>query len=56
MIAAKGAKVLLTGKCGPNASKALSAAGFAVVPGCSGTVRAVVDQFKAGRLQPIGNN
>jgi len=54
MIAAKGVKVLLTGKCGPSASEALAAAGIQVVPGCSGTVRAVVRQFKAGQLQPAG--
>jgi len=52
IIAAKGAKVLLTGKCGPSASEALAAAGIRVVPGCSGTVRAVVKQYKAGQLQP----
>ena len=52
MIASKGATVLLTGECGSNASKALAAAGIQVVPGCSGTVRAVVRQFKAGQLPP----
>ena len=56
MIAAKGAKVLLTGKCGPSASEALAAAGIQVVPGCSGTVCEVVRQFKAGRLQPLSKN
>ena len=30
----------------------LSAAGIAVVIGCSGTVRQVVEQFKAGQLTP----
>jgi len=54
MIAAKGVQVLLTGKCGPSASEALAAEGIQVVPGCSGTVRAVVGQFKAGQLQPAG--
>lgn len=54
MIAAKGVKVLLTGKCGPSASEALAAAGIQVVLGCSGSVRAVVRQFKAGQLQPAG--
>jgi len=53
-IAAKGAKVLLTGECGPSASEALAAAGIRVVPGCSGTVRAVVRRFKAGQLEPAG--
>lgn len=53
MIAAKGVKVVLTGNCGPSASQALAAAGIKVVPGCSGTVRTVVEQFKAGRLRPV---
>jgi predicted Fe-Mo cluster-binding NifX family protein len=52
VIARKGAKVLLTGECGPNALRALAAAGIQVFPGCSGTVRAVVKQFKAGQLPP----
>ena len=52
MIAAKGVRVLLTGECGPKASKALAAAGIEVVPGCSGTVRAAVKQFKAGQRRP----
>lgn len=52
-IAAKGATVLLTGKCGPNASASLAAAGIRVVPGCSGSVRTVVRQFKTGQLQTI---
>jgi predicted Fe-Mo cluster-binding NifX family protein len=52
MIAGKGAQVLLTGECGPKASKALAAAGIEVIPGCSGTVGALVKQFKAGQLAP----
>ena len=54
MIAAKGARLLLTGECGPSALKALAVAGVQVVPGCSGTVRAVIKQFQAGQLQPAG--
>lgn len=54
LIAKKGAKVLLTGKCGANASGALAAAGIQVVPGCAGTVRDVVKQFRAGQLTPAG--
>jgi predicted Fe-Mo cluster-binding NifX family protein len=53
MIAEKGAQVVLTGKCGPSASRSLSAAGIQIVPGCSGTVRAAIRQFKAGQLQPV---
>ena len=47
MIAKKGVKILLTGKCGPSASKALAAAGIRVVPGGSGTVGTAIRQFKA---------
>ena len=50
LIAEKGAKVVLTGNCGPNAYQTLSAASVGVVVGCSGTVRQVVEQFKAGQL------
>ena len=52
LIAEKGAEVVLTGNCGPNAYQTLSAAGIGVVIGCSGTVRQVVEQFKAGQLSP----
>ena len=52
LIAEKGAEVVLTGNCGPNAYQTLSAAGIGVVIGCSGTARGVVEQFKAGRLSP----
>jgi predicted Fe-Mo cluster-binding NifX family protein len=45
-IASKGATVLLTGRCGPNAADALSRKGIQVVAGCSGTVREVVKQYK----------
>jgi len=45
-IASKGATVLLTGRCGSNASDALSRRGIQVVSGCSGTVREVVKQYK----------
>jgi predicted Fe-Mo cluster-binding NifX family protein len=45
-IASKGATVLLTGRCGSNASDALSRKGIQVVSGCSGTVREVVKRYK----------
>ncbi len=49
MVAEKGARIVLTGNCGPNAYQTLSAAGLTVVVGCSGTVREAVENFKAGR-------
>ena len=50
MMAEKGAKALLTGNCGPNAFRTLSAAGIQVVVGCSGTVRQTVEAFALGQL------
>lgn len=47
MIAKKGVTILLTGECGPSASKALDAAGVRVISGCSGTVVTAIRQFKA---------
>jgi predicted Fe-Mo cluster-binding NifX family protein len=52
MIASKGAKVLLTGKCGASAVRALSTERIEVVEGCSGTVREVIERYKAGELRP----
>ncbi len=52
MVANKGAEVVLTGNCGPNAYQTLSAAGVQVISGVSGTVRDAVQAYKAGKLQP----
>ncbi len=49
-VVSKGAKAVLTGNCGPNAIQALSAAGIQVYVGLSGTVREVIESYKAGRL------
>ena len=51
-IAAKGAKALITGHCGPNAMQTLLAAGVQVYVGQAGTVQGLVDQFKNGQLTP----
>jgi len=48
LVAEKGAKVVLTGNCGPNAYQALSAGGVEVIVGVSGKVRDAVEQYKAG--------
>lgn len=50
MISDKGADVLLTGHCGPNAYKALDAAGVKVANDAQGTIRDVVAAFNAGRF------
>ena len=51
MVADKGAQVLLTGYCGPNAFKAVSAAGIKVVNDVTGTVEEAVDVFRKGPVQ-----
>ena len=51
-IAAKGAKALITGHCGPNAMQTLSAAGVQVYAGQAGTIQGIVDKFKNGELTP----
>ncbi|MEA3365639.1 MAG: NifB/NifX family molybdenum-iron cluster-binding protein [Candidatus Hydrogenedentes bacterium] len=54
LIAEKGVQFVLTGNCGPNAHQTLSAAGIDIIVGCSGVVRDVVEQFKAGELDTVG--
>ncbi len=53
LVAEHGVKCVLTGNCGPNAHRTLSAAGIAVFVGCCGVVREVIEQYKAGRLSPV---
>jgi len=53
MIASKGAQVVLTGNCGPNAYQVLSAAGLQIITGVSGKIRDAVQAYKSGQLQPI---
>jgi predicted Fe-Mo cluster-binding NifX family protein len=43
---------VLTGTCGPNAEKVLSAAGIRIVDGCTGTVREAVERFRSGSVSP----
>jgi predicted Fe-Mo cluster-binding NifX family protein len=50
MVSEKGAKVLLTGYCGPNAFKALKAAEIGVANDASGTVRDTVNAYLDGKL------
>ena len=48
MVSDKGAEVLLTGYCGPNAFKSLEAANIKVVSDVDGTIRDAVKDFLDG--------
>jgi predicted Fe-Mo cluster-binding NifX family protein len=50
LICDKGVGVVLTGRIGPKADQALSAAGVRMVTGVSGKVRDAVEQYKAGKF------
>ena len=51
LIAEKGASVVLTGSCGPNALQVFEKTGMKVVTGVAGPVSQVVQQFTAGSLK-----
>ena len=50
MVSDKGADVLLTGFCGPNAFKAMKAANIGVANNASGSVRDAVKAYLDGKL------
>ena len=50
LVSDKGAEVLLTGYCGPNAFKTLAAVNIKVADGVSGTVQEAVAAFERGSL------
>jgi predicted Fe-Mo cluster-binding NifX family protein len=45
-----GAEAVLTGNCGPNAQRTLSAAGVKLYTGITGTLSEAVELYKAGKL------
>ena len=45
-----GAQAILTGNCGPNAHRTLTAAGIKLYTGLGGTVAEAAEQFKSGKL------
>jgi predicted Fe-Mo cluster-binding NifX family protein len=51
LVAWKGATAVLTGSCGPNSHRTLSAAGIEVFLVCSGTVSEAVARLKSGELR-----
>lgn len=55
LVADKGAKVVLTGNCGPKAFRTLEAAGIKVVVGVSGTIRVAIEQYTSGQLSATAN-
>ncbi|MBN1440252.1 MAG: NifB/NifX family molybdenum-iron cluster-binding protein [Anaerolineales bacterium] len=50
-----GAKALISGHCGPNAFRALQAAGVKVYTAETGTVAEALEQYKAGKLAEAGS-
>lgn len=46
-----GAKVVMTGNCGPKAFKTLSVANIEIFIGVSGTIKEAIDRYKKGELK-----
>ncbi len=49
-VADAGAEAVMTGNCGPNAQRTLSAAGVKLYTGLTGTLSEAVELYKAGKL------
>ena len=45
-----GAQAVLTGNCGPNAERTLTAAGVKLYTGATGTIAEAVELFKSGKV------
>lgn len=52
-LANNGVDAVVTGNVGPNAARALEAAGIKVYAAASGTVRDALEAYKAGKLSPV---
>jgi predicted Fe-Mo cluster-binding NifX family protein len=52
-ISSKGAQIVITGNCGPNAVNTLSAAGIKVILGQVGTAKEAIERFKRGDLRAV---
>lgn len=50
-----GAEAVVTGNCGPNAERTLSAAGVKLYVGVTGTVAEAIDLFRNGKLEEAGS-
>ncbi len=50
-----GVYAVLTGNIGPNAHRALKAAGIKVYVGATGTVSESIERFRRGELEEVGN-
>jgi predicted Fe-Mo cluster-binding NifX family protein len=55
LIASKGVKAVITGHVGPNAYQSLNAAGINIYTVQAGTIKAVVEDLKAGRLTQVSS-
>ncbi len=51
-VAQSGARVLITGNCGPKAFEVLRQAGIDVVTGAAGKISDLIEQYGSGRLRP----